>query len=618
MNDQNSTDLIGEDELRAALRPLRPDADGFAAAVQGKLKSSIVSPVKTTTKDVAASSHVIASWSDWTRIAAAVIPIPMFGKASANAVGSVAKVSFTKKLIALLALPAISLVLMLGGTLWCMLKISRAAKGAKENAMEAKEAWEAVGQWWKRFGWIFALIPFLHVGLAVLGITIPLALVFTVSGLAMVVLMTELGRRGLICRQHLSGGMITGLVTLSGLANIETIGVSSMHLLNQGYVTAVLFAGIILLIAINVGPAAGGIYGGRKTLLMMLGPFIIVSGVLFGLIFRSLWRPVTTESIEQYVADFTEAPFASASWRQWTGVARWLNEKRLKADMAGAQQLAVKEISEGQNILILINALEFHLISGAQAPLVDHYDTHVRQIFDDINRTTPLTSLSPSEYVIRKLLAEGLLTQQQRDVLADRLSATLRAELQSEYVTLENVLSITELAKLIDHAVDRDDFQAPIHDLLLKMQGPDKGAFQANGGFASYLSVGGGDDNATLAAIELMEDWGVPSGINVMALRSYLRPNNYDRSIIPEGGRSPGSVRPGGALHFVSRQRLNDMPDVPAVTSRDYVRYEQNLIMALLLIALATYALWVAPDQLNPRNPQADITSNPETESVTP
>ena len=32
MNDQNSTELIGEDELRAALRPLRPNADGFAAA----------------------------------------------------------------------------------------------------------------------------------------------------------------------------------------------------------------------------------------------------------------------------------------------------------------------------------------------------------------------------------------------------------------------------------------------------------------------------------------------------------------------------------------------------------------------------------------------------------
>ncbi|HQZ69633.1 MAG TPA: hypothetical protein PLY87_31325, partial [Planctomycetaceae bacterium] len=479
----------------------------------------------------------------------------------------------------------------------------------------------AVGQWWIRFGWICVLIPFLHFGLAAMGIRIPLALVFAVSGLAMVVLMTELGRRGLICRQHLSEGIGTGLIVLIGFANIDMISGSSMHLLDQNYVTAVLFAGMFLLLAINVGSAAGSaaaaVFGGRKTLLLILCPFMIALVVLFGVMFGSLWRPVTAESIEEYVAEFKEAPYAAVSWRQRTVVARWLNEKGLKADMAGAQQLAVKESSAGRNLWILNIALEFQLISGAQAPIVDHYDTYLRQAFDDINRTTALTSLTPAEYVARKLLAEGQLTRQQRDVLADRLSATLRAELQSEYVTLEKVLSITELAKLIDRPIDREEFQAPIHDLLLKMQQLHMRRLQTNGGFATYLSADGSDDNATLAAIELMEDWGVPSGIDVMALRSYLRPTNHDRNIFSRRSRRQGFVLPGGALHFVSRQRLNDMADVPAVTWGDYVRYEQNLIMSLLLIALATYALWVAPNHLDPQNRQSDIKSHSETEPVT-
>ena len=150
--------------------------------------------------------------------------------------------------------------------------------------------------------------------------------------------------------------------------------------------------------------------------------------------------------------------------------------------------------------------------------------------------------------------------------------------------------------KLIDRPA-AEEFRAPIYRLLVQLQQLNNGVFQSSGGFAVYPSVQGCNDNATWAAIELMKDWGVPAEIDVMALRSYLRPTYQDRGLTGAGKTKMSGIRAGGALHFVARQRLNDLPDVPGLTWWDYLKYEQNLIMSVFLVALSVYAALAAPNR---------------------
>jgi len=443
----------------------------------------------------------------------------------------------------------------------------------------------AVGQWWAKFGWILVVIPFLHIGLLKLGVTIPLAIVFAVSGLAMVVLVTELSRRGLIARQHLVGGLTIGVIVLNGLAGVEAMSGS-----------AVLLGGMCLFMAINIDSAGSAILGDRKTRRQTFCVVMIPMGLMLGFLFQSLWRPVTTESVQHYVADFTTAPYADASWRHWMGPVRWLKDKGLEADTSGAKQLAQDQLTGEQNVFVLNYAQELGLITGDEAPIVPHFDSTQRQLFDESYAGKPFHFLFSYEYVVRKLLSEGRSTPPQLDTVSDRLLATLREERQSERVQREEVRSILGLTKLIDRPVDAAEFQAPIHELLLKMQKLNKSTYQKRGGFRSHQTVDSCDDHATLAAIELMEDWGVPLGIDVLALRSYLRPSYQDRGLIGTDQRLLPGIRPGAAQHFVGRQRLNDMPEIPAVTVWDYLRYERNLIMSMLLMSLALYAVLVAPN----------------------
>ena len=83
----------------------------------------------------------------------------------------------------------------------------------------------------------------------------------------------------------------------------------------------------------------------------------------------------------------------------------------------------------------------------------------------------------------------------------------------------------------------------------------------------------------TAAVVELLEIYGIPDDLDLMALRSYLRPSTSDRQMMLQS-----------ALRVATKQRLESIPGVPPVRWRDYIRHEQTLWMALMVAILCFYA----------------------------
>ncbi len=104
------------------------------------------------------------------------------------------------------------------------------------------------------------------------------------------------------------------------------------------------------------------------------------------------------------------------------------------------------------------------------------------------------------------------------------------------------------------------------------------------GGFAAGRPLDFSSLDATAAAIELMQYYGVPDEVNIAALRSYLRPTMNDHWLIKQS-----------ATRVASLQRLEKLPEVKPLTFRDFLRYEQNLIMAVLFVILCLIATLGSP-----------------------
>lgn len=91
-------------------------------------------------------------------------------------------------------------------------------------------------------------------------------------------------------------------------------------------------------------------------------------------------------------------------------------------------------------------------------------------------------------------------------------------------------------------------------------------------------------------AVELMQHFGIPEGIDRPALRSYLSPSMNDHG---SGGRSQMRA----PMHAATLMRLESLSDVPPLTVWGYVWYEMNLWMAVLLVLLCVYATVSAPER---------------------
>ena len=181
------------------------------------------------------------------------------------------------------------------------------------------------------------------------------------------------------------------------------------------------------------------------------------------------------------------------------------------------------------------------------------------------------------------------LTPRDRDYLEKRLHVTLEELAESPYDVLETALRVTQLLEVIQRPIDRARYRDRVHDWLRKFHSKQGGGFQAAGGFRQYLNEPEGflerfpwspvgSVEVTSYAVQLMRIYGVPDGLDLNWVRSFLRP------------RSSSALSEDKWMTAVTLDRLNLVPGAAHPTWLAVVYYERSLIMAALLVALCIYA----------------------------
>jgi hypothetical protein len=573
MSQNDANDLIDEQELRDSLRPLRPDRDAFESGVRRRLELA-------TRSSPGIQDPLEASGrSPWLHVAASVIPFHLFGKAAVGTPIPLGKLSLGYKLIGYAALPATTLLLMVGATIFGLVRIKRAQHTSHTDGVSIQQQAVAITRWWTQFGVMIGCILVLSLVLIFSGYVLPVFLVFLASGIAMVSLVTRLGRDGMVDRRAVGGNLIVGLALLAQITQIYTSTNAGVHLLDQSLVQAVLLGAAVVLAIVMCSTI-------RNRWLAVLGAVHAIGfGILFvGFFARSLWAPVTTESLKNYVESFDEAPFHSSSWQHWEVPAAWLQKSGVALNLSKPRQLFESEIAGEQNSYILGVGFAANLMEPADLILLRDLEAKKARLVNERHRDRPIPSLQQQDYEIRALAALGQLTPFDRDILESRLLATLR-DIDAEYYQPQvNALTSTKLLEVIDRPCDDQSVYNSIRKVMVDFQ---RTRFQSgvrSGGFASTRNLDFCDALTTTAVVELMEFYGVPDELDVAALRSYLRPSIGDQQQLLQS-----------TVRVATKQRLESIPGVPPVTWWDYVRYEQTLWMSLMVAMLCFYATLGSP-----------------------
>src|SRR5438876_1039888 len=120
-----SLNLISDNDLRAVLRPYRPDPDRFEAAVRQRLEAAAAQP----------AGEPLARLSPLVRAAAAFLPLEVLaGCKGAAAAAELAPVGGAYKLLSFMAFPAISLFVLLGATFFSVARI-RSIQGQTDSGL---------------------------------------------------------------------------------------------------------------------------------------------------------------------------------------------------------------------------------------------------------------------------------------------------------------------------------------------------------------------------------------------------------------------------------------------------------------------------------------------------
>ncbi|MFM9962450.1 MAG: hypothetical protein ACKV2Q_14655 [Planctomycetaceae bacterium] len=306
-----------------------------------------------------------------------------------------------------------------------------------------------------------------------------------------------------------------------------------------------------------------------------------------------LW-PATPSRIKHHVESFDHAPFSTFSWQRWEIVVSWAIQSKLDPDLSKPRELLAQEISGKQSPFILSNALRVGLLSADQLDSLKDYQSFRQVLVDAPPGVKPqmITSLDQNDWVIRAAVLRDDLSPQERDLLEQRLHATLENLFEVPQLVLSEPLRATQLLEVLGRPVHRDQYRARVHDLLRKFHSTSGGGFQLAGGFKTHLIWPAesrvpnvGSLEPTAYAVELMEIYGVPDGLDLHWVRSFLKPT---------------------ALRWLSdekwiaaaiRERLNHLSDAKPPTWLEFLYYERSLLAAMVLVGLCLYATIRSPNR---------------------
>ncbi|SFI35479.1 hypothetical protein [Planctomicrobium piriforme] len=595
-----SVNLVSDENLRAALQPYQVDPQTFEAGVRTK--------IATGSKDRVIASG--AALSPLLRAAAVFLPLSMLGCRGSLAAAKLAPTSAGAKLLGYLAFPAITLFMLLGAAVLSVLKIRglRHQNHPEVSGQIAKH--EAVQQWWRDHKWGARVVFVASLMLGMFGASWLLFLFYILSFGILLSVITSLARLGIGSRFIIGSSCLLGLMFLGQAAAFSGMGAGDIHFLDQSLVPAVFYGGVVV-IAILLLPCQfhtshkmeglGGTVALTKTgrlITSMLFVLIVLPSI--GWFLYPTLFPATPMRIKHYVESFDHARFSSASWRKWEIPASWSIQSNLEPDLSKPRQLLGREIAGEQNPYILSTASRVGLLSADQIDQIKDYEKMLRSVLPSSPRlkSQRLTNLEQYDWVIRAAVLLDDLSTEDRDILEQRLHATLQTLPGETYVNLGELLHATQLLDVIKRPVNPEQYRAKVHALLREFHSQDSGGFQLAGGFRKYrkseqegentwtqVLLGSGmpgDLDATSDAIELMTIYGAPDDLNLNWVRSFLRPRR--------SGNSDGKW-----ISAVTLDRLNQLPDAHQPTWMEYVYYERTLLAAAVLVFLCIFATLSSP-----------------------
>ncbi len=388
----------------------------------------------------------LASLSPAQRSAAAFLPLEVIaaGQMPAAAFKLVPAMG-AYKLLSYVAFPAISLFVLVGATVFSVLKIRRIRDENRPEPVDGTVLLESTKQWWHDNKWGAWSVLAASVAMAWFGATWLLFLCYIVSLGLLIFVLTSLARIGLGNRLMVCQSCSISLCFLGQLAAFPGIGDQDIHVVDQALIAPLFFAGALVVTLIMVGSTIGGkrrAGGWRKTTfpIAQVAAFAIVLVPLAVWYMNPILWPATPARIKAYVESFDRAPFATASWHQWEIVASWAVESKLDPDLAHPRRLLDAELAGEQNPVILSSAFRVGLVRTDQLSRLKDYERRRHLLFDRQSRileTLPLTSLDMDDWVIRAAIMRHDLTAEQRDYLEKRLHATLEAVSTGPYDVLE-------------------------------------------------------------------------------------------------------------------------------------------------------------------------------------
>lgn len=596
MNTHTSNELISEDDIRVALRPLRPSRADFAAAVRQKV--NLLSELR----DHDSHSRDYSGDSSWLRIAASLLPVHLVGKGliAKGAGGTFAQLTVGQKVLAIFALPAVSLILIALTVLWAFLRIRHSVLRQEDTDVDMERLTQAT----QHSSILIFAASMLMIGGVILpiwfGMQLPAFIFFLAPAIMLVLVAVQLSRRQMLDRSIIASlcSSILGLLGILGHGPmISSTGAGGTPLLDQRIIASVMYAGLGVVLAAQSTIPRFNVpdpqpISRRLSFPRVAGSLACGSMLLFAAWFgRSLWQPVTTSDLKTYVESFDRAKYSSASWQQWSVPAKWLADQEIELDFARPRQLLRETIKKEDQLMghVLYHAMEGGLVGQPQVGHVFDVDLARERVFGGAGVRRVGFGFQRRAISIRALAIAEELDESEKDELGEYFEAAmddLKLNAANRF-PLKEARQITELARVVDRPIDIDVHRIWVHQTLCDYQRLNKRLGQPIGGFSASAKLDFSNDEATTQAIELMQAFGVPDGVDLLALRSYLRPTMTDRF---------GGLKPQACIRVASLQRLESLPDVPPLTWTDYFRCEQNLIMSILLVLLCIFATLTAPN----------------------
>ncbi|TWT97345.1 hypothetical protein [Neorhodopirellula pilleata] len=580
MNINHPDLLIPEDQLRTAVRCLNIDQDAFDQGVHDRVHRARTSRSKKDVNEPSYQPHAFL------RIAASVLPVNLLGGSSTAAQSLLALKGGIAKLIAILAFPAVS-ILMIAVTIIGLIRIRNVQRTIDVADADAAKIHEEVKNWWSRYGWAAAIIFVLTLASPFFGWTTPLLFAFIGSAIATTSLVVTLGRAGLVDRGTIGASCIMTLVMLAQISQ-SFAGLHGFSLLDPRLIAATCFLGAGVL-AIFVYPVSR--HGeGLKSLKSVGFVFLVtVCGlfVLFGT--ETLWRPVTTATMVKYVETFE--PDLPGQWKYWGIVARWLQENNVEYDPVNVRPRMLTNIQATRYPGYLTSiATETGLIPITELVSNEELRRFKARLLDE-GPDASILSLDQHEPMIVGLARTGQLTSFESDHVAARLMATWNSldDQNASYHVLEYASIITTLLTQLDRDPSRAERAADARRWLAEHQVKSKRPFHPSGGFESFNAANFSDPHSTEAAVRLIQAYGATDVVDVMALRSYLRPRSHF-----------GILKHSETMRAATLDRLNHVPGAIKPSFKDYLYRDQALWFAILLVGLFFGATLGSPVLVKP------------------